>query len=87
VPPTIVSAGFELKDAIEVFKHGFPDHACGCSRHAQKHNGSVPGDLTGAYRVLTVVAGMAGDTEVAAAALAELSFCRTIPRTSNRSAQ
>jgi TolB-like protein len=30
------------------------------------------GDLTGAYRVLTVAAGMAGDTEVATAALAEL---------------
>ena len=30
------------------------------------------GDLTGAYRVLTVAAGMAGQTEVAAAALQEL---------------
>jgi TolB-like protein/cytochrome c-type biogenesis protein CcmH/NrfG len=38
------------------------------------------GDLTGAYRVLTVAAGMAGDTEVAAAALAELR--RTQPNIS-----
>jgi TolB-like protein/cytochrome c-type biogenesis protein CcmH/NrfG len=38
------------------------------------------GDLTGAYRVLTVAAGMAGDTEVATAALAELR--RTQPNIS-----
>jgi TolB-like protein/Tfp pilus assembly protein PilF len=38
------------------------------------------GDLTGAYRVLTVAAGMAGETEVAAAALAELR--RTQPNIS-----
>jgi hypothetical protein len=30
------------------------------------------GDLTGAYRVLTVAAGMAGQTEVSVAALQEL---------------
>jgi TolB-like protein/cytochrome c-type biogenesis protein CcmH/NrfG len=38
------------------------------------------GDLTGAYRVLTVAAGMAGETQVAAAALAELR--RTQPNIS-----
>jgi tetratricopeptide (TPR) repeat protein len=38
------------------------------SREAIRHRG----DLTGAYRVLTVAAGMAGETEVAAAALQEL---------------
>ena len=38
------------------------------------------GDLTGAYRVLTVAAGMAGQTEVAAAALRELR--RTQPNIS-----
>jgi TolB-like protein/Tfp pilus assembly protein PilF len=38
------------------------------------------GDLTGAYRVLTVAAGMAGESEVAAAALAELR--RTQPNIS-----
>lgn len=38
------------------------------------------GDLTGAYRVLTVAAGMAGQTEVAAAALQELR--RTQPNIS-----
>ena len=38
------------------------------SREAIRHRG----DLTGAYRVLTVAAGMAGETEIAAAALQEL---------------
>src|ERR1700760_4359785 len=38
------------------------------SREAIRHRG----DLTGAYRVLTVAAGMAGETEIATAALQEL---------------
>ena len=46
------------------------------SREAIRHRG----DLTGAYRVLTVAAGMAGETEVAAAALRELR--RTQPNIS-----
>ena len=50
--------------------------AIALAREAIRHRG----DLTGAYRVLTVAAGMAGDTEVAAAALAELR--RTQPNIS-----
>jgi TolB-like protein/cytochrome c-type biogenesis protein CcmH/NrfG len=50
--------------------------AIALAREAIRHRG----DLTGAYRVLTVAAGMAGETEVAAAALAELR--RTQPNIS-----
>jgi tetratricopeptide (TPR) repeat protein len=44
------------------------DHAIELARNAIRQRG----DLTGAYRVLTVAAGMAGDTELAGSALGEL---------------
>ena len=44
------------------------DEAVALAREAIRHRG----DLTGAYRVLTVSAAMSGDTQTAAAALAEL---------------
>jgi TolB-like protein/cytochrome c-type biogenesis protein CcmH/NrfG len=50
--------------------------AIGLSREAIRQRG----DFTGGYRVLTVAAGMAGQTEVAAAALKEL--CRAQPNIS-----
>ena len=44
------------------------DEAIALAREAIRHRG----DLTGAYRVLVVSAGMSGDTQTAAAALTEL---------------
>jgi hypothetical protein len=44
------------------------DEAIALAREAIRHRG----DLTGAYRVLTVAAGMSGDLELAGTALREL---------------
>jgi hypothetical protein len=44
------------------------DEAIALAREAIRHRG----DLTGAYRVLTVAAGMSGDLELASTALREL---------------
>jgi len=45
---------------------------CYCGRWQEASEAALRGDFSGAYRVLTVAAGMAGQTEVATAALQEL---------------